>query len=510
MKYERTLLLSALLSNAVFIFSNVAFGSQQCVKECDQRVLQYDDIQRRQDEFRLCYRLCSMEERNPSQNYDSGKGREEPAPEPTPPDDGHGLFGTLPGRPDDEKSKATGEKDDDKDEDSGANAPTESADTQCLENFDAEVNACEQATLKAASSCDENNSAMSNVANMAAQLTLYAGQKSAMGIRESCTKMANLAKAANAALMSYRLLCGNAITTCSTACSAQLTPKCNNGAESARLAGEARTAMAGNLSSCQGFSSKMGQASAAAQNYSEMHANSQSCALLTNGAAATAEICSTYPDYPGCANLPKMDCNNPEMAEQTVCICSKTPTNPICKRQADNQVDLPSNINSTARLKPQVQATPLRDEKKPHIITSWPTSSGGEEPVDGQQGQGANLSSPHLQPGLIKRLKAKNSKEPAVLSGFYGGGAASADKRYEKLQMEENSKTVGKQNVPTVAARNPDLARFLPGGQHYQNRFRGIAGSTESIGIDGITGPNSNIWKKIQNRYRSLQDSLHP
>jgi hypothetical protein len=30
------------------------------------------------------------------------------------------------------------------------------------------------------------------------------------------------------------------------------------------------------------------------------------------------------------------------------------------------------------------------------------------------------------------------------------------------------------------------------------------------VGIDGITGPNSNIWQKVQNRYQVLKDTLHP
>ncbi|WP_347358781.1 hypothetical protein [Bdellovibrio sp.] len=396
--------------------------------------------------------------------------------------------------------------------DTTAESPETEQVISCKEDFDAEVSACEAATLKAANSCDENNSAMSNVANMAAQATLYAGQKGAMGIQESCSKMAAVTKAANAALMSYRVLCSNSITACTTACTRSLTPKCNNGAESVRIAGEARSAMSGNLSSCQGFASKIGQATLAAQNYSQMQMNSQSCALLTSGAPASPEICVSYPDYPGCSSIPKMDCANPEMANHKVCICSKSPNDPICKRQTDNQVDLPSNINPTQRLKPQSHTVSAGDEKKRISITPLPYSSGGgEPPVDGKQGSSAGLGSPNLSPSLVKRLKNKgDGSSPQVLGGFYQGGSNGAEKKYEKLDLSDRPQP----NVPRPAAKRaaengPDLSRFMPGKFNPQG-YRGLAGNAERVGIDGITGPHSNIWRKIQNRYKAVQDSLHP
>lgn len=453
----------------------------------------------RQNEYNTCIAECPVSTSSPPRIRSPLPGL---SPMLVPPTGGSGeeSAGDSEKVPD----KITGEPPAEKEE-------SESVST-CSENFDAEVSACEDATLKAANSCDENNSAMSNVANMAAQATLYAGQKGAMGIQESCSKMAAVTKAANAALMSYRVLCSNSITTCTTACTRSLTPKCNNGAESARIAGEARSAMSGNLSSCQGFAGKIGQATLAAQNYSQMQMNSQSCALLTSGAPASPEICVSYPDYPGCSSLPKMDCANPEMANHKVCICSKSPNDPICKRQADNQVDLPSNINPTQRLKPQSHTVSAGDEKKRINITPLPYSSGGgEPPVDGKQGPSAGLGSPNLSPSLVKRLKNKgDGSSPQVLGGFYQGGSNGAEKKYEKLDLSDRPQS----NVPRPAAKRaaengPDLSQFIPGKFNPQG-YRGLAGNAERVGIDGITGPHSNIWRKIQNRYKAVQDSLHP
>lgn len=391
----------------------------------------------------------------------------------------------------------------------------DSNDTQqavsCKEDFDAEVSACEAATLKAASSCDENNSAMSNVVNMAAQVTLYAGQKGAMGIQESCSKMASVAKAANAALMSYRVLCNNSIIACTSACSRPLTPKCNNGANSAWVAGDARSAMTGNLSSCQGFSAKISQATLAAQSYSQMQMNSQSCALLTSGAPATLEICTMYPDYPGCNTLPKMDCSNPEMTSNKVCICSKNPTDPICMGQSEKLVELPSNINPSSRVKVPKADLPNITENSRIAVEPKALDGVNSIAVDGKQGPSVILASPSLSPSMVKRLKEKKEITNQVLGGFYQSESGSTEKRYEKLDLTnklEGSQTTVK-NTGASTQSNPGLSRFLP-GQFNPRGYRGLAGNAEKVGVDGITGPHSNIWKKIQNRYKAVQDSLHP
>jgi hypothetical protein len=54
----------------------------------------------------------------------------------------------------------------------------------------------------------------------------------------------------------------------------------------------------------------------------------------------------------------------------------------------------------------------------------------------------------------------------------------------------------------------PDLRQFLPGGYADPRAHVGVTGL--QVGIDGITGPHTDIWKKIQNRYQVLQGTLQP
>ncbi len=385
-----------------------------------------------------------------------------------------------------------------------------SATQSCTENFDTEVSTCEQATLKAAKSCDENSSGLSSVANMASQATLLAGQKGSMGIQESCSKMASVAKAASLALISYRQLCSSAVSVCESKCSVSVTPKCGN--SGSQRVTDARSAMAGNASSCKSFSAKMAEAAAAAQNYAMMHTNSQACASLTSGTGAPGEICKTDPDYPGCAPQEKMDCTNPKMASNKVCICSKSPSNPICTSQQEN-TDNRSPVISDRGSSPGKGKSFAEDS---NISSKSNSLSGGEgaasayDAVDGRQGESSNLSGGNLTSTMEKRLKEKRGiKDQSVTDGFYSSGASgsSAEKRYESLKLESSVQEKGSPKGKETG--DVDLRKFLP-GTYNPNGFRGVAGGIEKVGPDGITGPHGDIWEKIRNRYQSLRDSLQP
>jgi hypothetical protein len=56
-----------------------------------------------------------------------------------------------------------------------------------------------------------------------------------------------------------------------------------------------------------------------------------------------------------------------------------------------------------------------------------------------------------------------------------------------------------------AGAGNPNLKQYLPGGK--MDPSRSIAGET---GPDGITGPNTDIWKKVKTRYFAKKPSLLP
>ncbi|BEV70067.1 hypothetical protein Bb109J_c3487 [Bdellovibrio bacteriovorus] len=481
-------------------------GNSACVERCQGVHTVVRDLQAWHEQYNQCVQNCTKEEKATKSGASSFVGDVEPedpgggnsptpspSPSPTPPD----KPGTIPDGP-----ATTAEE----------NPPPAQ---QCREDYDAEVGACEQATLKAASSCDENGSGLSAAMNAITEVSVIAGQRSAAGIQESCSKMGRVAQAANVAVMGYRQLCGTSVNSCVSACSAPLIPKCSGSQSSVSTTASARTAMAGNLSSCQGFSTKMTQAAAAAQNFATLKANSEACAMLSNGTGGP-DVCATDPTAAGCAQQAKMDCSHPDMALNRVCICSKTPTAPECMNQKASEETIAPYMTSegrkigkpgsTAAIRDQVGFAGLQGHaQRP--------ASGPDYSVDGRQGTGASLGSPNLQGRLQKRLKgAKPGPDTNILMGTQSASTKKdePEKTYEKVDLENQDKEKTYKSLTGYQmGTNPDLEKFLP-KPGSPGAYRGLAGNGAPSGIDGITGPHSNIWLKVKNRYEAVKHSLLP
>jgi hypothetical protein len=93
-----------------------------------------------------------------------------------------------------------------------------------------------------------------------------------------------------------------------------------------------------------------------------------------------------------------------------------------------------------------------------------------------------------------------------ILSGFWsgGGGIGSALKSF--FGGDKGDGYAGR--VAANKKNGPDLRQFLPGGLHDPTKNRGIAG--QFIGRDGMSGPHSDIWRNIKNRYQYKRASLNP
>lgn len=96
-----------------------------------------------------------------------------------------------------------------------------------------------------------------------------------------------------------------------------------------------------------------------------------------------------------------------------------------------------------------------------------------------------------------------------ILSGFFGsGGSGSSSGGGWKSWLGGNKGDAYSTTNAKSGKETPDLRQFLPGGLKDPTRHRGIAG--QFVGLDGMTGPHSDIWKKINNRYQYKRASLLP
>lgn len=144
----------------------------------------------------------------------------------------------------------------------------------------------------------------------------------------------------------------------------------------------------------------------------------------------------------------------------------------------------------------------------PSMVQGKMDTSAGQA-VDGQQGGGSPLSGGGGGAGGSGHGGGGGAPDdPAVTAGFYGGGVGNGMPGGVPNEGASGSGVPGKRGgANTSAAGNgrTDLRQFLPGGKF--DPQRGLAGAA---GPDGITGPHSNIWEKVQNRYKVLSPTLMP
>ncbi|WP_347356093.1 hypothetical protein [Bdellovibrio sp.] len=380
--------------------------------------------------------------------------------------------------------------------------------------------ACRQEIQATSRSCDEkNDSGMNGVTNTATQLGLMFGQQTGASIQAACSKMAGLSAAANSAVVAYRMICNNAIGRCRSACSSLKdfivsNPACMASGFDGMMGTNPRILQTAeiDLDKCSEYENKVQEASQAITNLSSTMNNAAQCASLTAGdSAVVPDLCKTNPNLPGCAPAGPVDCTKPEMASNKVCVCSKNPTDPMCLSESTAGSIQLGSINSSARLTSQgAEGAGGGDfPGLPGIAPGKPGSGGTGEAVDGRQGGSANLASAGASGGgssASSSGEAENTdKGHAVTAGFYGAGGGSTG---TAASVAGGSGYGGQTGMSASGAgvSGPNLRQFLPGGK-FDPKARGLAGTS---GPDGITGPHSNIWMKIQNRYQVVRPTLMP
>ncbi|WP_374029630.1 hypothetical protein [Bdellovibrio bacteriovorus] len=390
----------------------------------------------------------------------------------------------------------------------------------CRTQFNNLLQSCQTQIQETSYTCDEkNDSGMNGVADTASQVSLLFGQQTAASIQAACSRMAGLTQAAQGAVAAYRLLCSSSIGQCRSTCAAaadfiRANPNCSPvSAENVQMLSSAES----QAKRCDDFQSKVAEAQQAIQNYGATAANAAQCEEQTSGdATPPPDVCKQNPQIAGCTPTGPIDCSKPEMATNKICVCTKTPTDPMCITQAkpDTSVGVGGSIDSSSRkLAASTGDSGLGDiPGLPGLEHGKLPSGGSGEAVDGKQGAGANLGSDGGGSGGGPSGRggggaAGEDDSQAVTAGFYGGGSG-AGGAFGGGSGRYGAGAAG--NYAGAAGANgqgngPDLRRFLPGGQF--DPKRGLSGMG---GPDGITGPHTNIWQKIQNRYRVMSPSLLP
>ncbi|MBO9665305.1 MAG: hypothetical protein J7501_00640 [Bdellovibrio sp.] len=400
---------------------------------------------------------------------------------------------------------------------------TQSSVGACQQQLASLVQSCNDSVSSADNYCDEKNSKeMNSVSSQASAIALAFASQTAASVQAACSKAALLSQAANAAVAAYRTACSGAIDSCTSACDAAITyynqSKGCSDTSTISLNSQATTLK----QQCSNYTARTDQAQQAIQNYALTASNGANCASETSADDNTlVAICEKNPSLAGCTNT-IADCKNPSMATNKVCVCANNPNDPQCLGTSSSTVADGGSLN-TGNMDMSSRKTGdtsgvdnlLGDIPDTPGIQQGKLNGGAGAPgVDGKQGQGVAFGSGDSSHGSSggRSGKADGAEEGGaghqVNSGYYGGGGGSGGgwggsgdgeggRGEGGLWSRISDKLSGKSG--------PDLRQFLPGGAN--DPRRGIAGAS---GPDGITGPHSNIWQKIQNRYQVVSPSLIP
>lgn len=402
----------------------------------------------------------------------------------------------------------------------GGNTSATMTTADCLSQMSQLVDKCTTQEDSTSHSCnDSEDPTMNSTLNTLQQAAVVLGQQTASSVTAACSKMAGLSEAANAAVAAYQANCSAAINSCNSACASAVSfwNKQKGCAEqvSATMVGPPQVPPTtlydrakDSMKACQGFNAKAQQAQQAVQNYAMTAANAAHCADSTSG-TPTPQLCQQNPNLEGCSAI-NMDCSNAAMASNKVCICSKNPNDPTCLATQSASVNSQSNGTDMASKVSTTSGGDIGDlGATPDIAQGKLPTDGADAPIDGKQGAGVSFgNSTGNDVAAATKKVAADGKEAAngssVNSGFYGGGSGGSFGSYGSDSSGSSSNFMQRMGS-ALKKGTSDLRQFLPGGQ--LDPRRGLAGAS---GPDGITGPNSNIWEKIQNRYQVVRPTLIP
>lgn len=403
---------------------------------------------------------------------------------------------------------------------------------------------CNSAASAAVSSCDErSNSELADASSQASS------QSSTSGVTDSCSGAQSVATTAKNAWTSYRQQCSSGMEQCLSACNALMTWANSNPSCFPLPSGVTKSQIASSIvtpkgDQCMDLQAKISSADSAISSYAKTASGGENCNNETAGGEskgsgingdlvsqlgsvassllqsqpktasnkAVTTFCAANPTYPGCGSQAIANCSDPTFAASNkVCQCAANPRSCVTVQSSGSSMDIAS-IDSSSRL-PNSQAGGLDSgdiPDAPGIQMGEPPRGGDAEGIDGRQG-GAPVGSSSVSAGGGPRGQANvnptdDSAGQGSLGTFNGGGGSPRSFANGNYGRAQSARTGGSAGTTKGTPGTPDLRKFLPGGV-YNPRPNMVGGR---VGIDGITGPNSNIWKKVQNRYQVLKDTLHP
>jgi hypothetical protein len=398
----------------------------------------------------------------------------------------------------------------------------------CVSQANDVITSCSSGYSSASSVCNtENNPSLQSAINAASSASLAVSQQTGGSLQAACSNMGTVGQVSSGALVAYRMSCQQAKDSCVSSCNTakRNLDECVADAQfsfSSDFVGytdkvQAQTDfrqkvegdstyknVVSQLNQCNGMQTRIDQAALAVQNMTATAANAQNCAALT--AAGMNNPTGTAAAVTSSDSLPTF--------------CQQNPADPSCRGNSGSQAAQGitsqgggvSNGTSTANnANGAALDLPPGSAQIPSGNPSGSAAADSEDP-GGKKGAAVILGSDSLPAAAGKPANGASLNEGRYAyhgpGGFWGNSGSASGKSGSSSLGSSSFVSTYAARKEAEAATSPDLQKYLPGGQKDPVGGRGVAGGL--VGPDGVTGPYTDLWLKVQNRYRVIEASLLP
>jgi hypothetical protein len=379
------------------------------------------------------------------------------------------------------------------------------------------VQACVDKAAKALEDCDMSENSeykdLMNAADQAAKSFQNASQSSIVG---ACGSVAKISQAANGFLATYKVTCSTSVNACQSACSeAETSVKARTPANP-----DAENRVKAAKADCSKSSSRLSGVDGQIAGIVQTQANSSQCAKLTAQGDAlpsmpTIAQCRQNPALAGCATVLGVDCLNPSVASSNlVCVCQKKPNDSRCTGLSVSGLpNVGAGLDGTASAKIDTSGFGSPNFDSGSNSGDAPAFFNGEESLSSGlpkmvAGGSAGLSG---QKGINEASKKGGKGKPTgnfdtnVYGGYRGGGGPMGPGRPGQSAQPGAAANAAKNGLNNGKGNSVDYTKFLPKQNEWGPR-RAVASGYP----DGITGPFSDNFKKVNEQFQRQRLSLLP
>jgi hypothetical protein len=387
-------------------------------------------------------------------------------------------------------------------------SPSAKAAVEDLNPVASALDACTETANSAQSFCiSDDQNMMSLVRQGAEGLVMAFAQMKAAGASSSstadeCRKAASFAKRANGIITTFKGICLAKAFHCNSACGSEaLTKTAVMGLGGANLA-----LLAENKKKCEKAMLVGGNI---VQNLVGMYQFQQQAGLCNQLAQNPMEAwCKENPGAFACGQTAQTDCSNPASAGSLICRCQANPNSVECGGMtagkpgsgADGLGSTGSRGQGADELNGAGGSAAGYNFGAGEMDSLNPANLKGSEPADTSvsPGRAGAVSANTGNGGGGGRGGggggSQSGASTQINRGFYGGGGGGGSSGRSggggRVPSGAGGFAVGKEGPP-------DLRQFLPNSIQLRRAM-------------GITGAGDDLFKKINNRYHSLGDSLKP